>query len=380
MQPGSPSAMAQEAEQAYQLEGNPDDGDDIPTHSDSGCSSAQQSGMLQSMFHLRGYEVISELGAGSNSRVYEVSARLGSSDQRRTHAAKVCDSREVPTRRLQDEYIIIQRLAGAAHCIQGVEAHWESPYSYIILEKCDRSVVAAIASRSWVSELVLAYFVEQCFKALSCLHEKGIVYGDVKPDEFMVVGKQETVKLIDFENAVVVADKAPAARPRFTPFMSPEEINDDAGGMAADVWSLGVILHALLLGRYPYEPSLDAIQEESAQALPDAASASSAAEPMAAAIASGLPEPPFRFHERVAERLPSGAHISNHAEELLRLLLRRDPAQRWTASQCLGHLWLGKARGLSITEVDQITGLERLTTNFILALQSVRATNAFCRS
>merc|ERR1712232_190222 len=88
--------------------------------------------------------------------------------------------------------------------------------------------------------------------ALEWLHEKRIVYRDVKLENVML-DQQGYVKLVDFGTAKKLDEGVTRT---FTIigtllYMAPEVMQGRGYGYGADVWSLGVMLFALVCGRFP---------------------------------------------------------------------------------------------------------------------------------
>lgn len=86
-------------------------------------------------------------------------------------------------------------------------------------------------------------------EALAYVHSLGIVHRDLKPKNIMVTRNGERVKIIDFgladsdRNAVL---KQPAGT---LSYMSPEQAQGSVPDMRNDIYSLGLILEELQLGR-----------------------------------------------------------------------------------------------------------------------------------
>lgn len=89
----------------------------------------------------------------------------------------------------------------------------------------------------------------QAARGLDCLHEKGIIHGDVKPGNLML-SRQKVVKLGDFGLARRVTDDAGSLVKGTTKYMAPELVSEEFGdvGPASDLYSLGFSALEMMVG------------------------------------------------------------------------------------------------------------------------------------
>jgi diguanylate cyclase (GGDEF)-like protein len=84
-------------------------------------------------------------------------------------------------------------------------------------------------------------------------HQRGVVHGDIKPSNIMVLG-DNLVKIADFGIARMATHEAKQDEAIFgTPsFMSPEQIQGKSIDARSDIFSLGVVLYDMLSARLPF--------------------------------------------------------------------------------------------------------------------------------
>lgn len=107
-----------------------------------------------------------------------------------------------------------------------------------------------IRAMNFISEADAKFFVGCLLCALENLHEKKIVYRDLKPEN-VVVDDEGYLKIIDFGTAKVLNGRTYTILG--TPqYMAPEVILTTGYGLSADYWSLGIMLFEFLFGYVPF--------------------------------------------------------------------------------------------------------------------------------
>jgi len=132
-----------------------------------------------------------------------------------------------------------------------------------------RSLTSFAAKRKYELREKLRLFVEVC-DAVHHGHQKGIIHRDLKPENILVDARGQ-VKIIDFgvakctdsDLAMTTLQTDYGQLVGTIQYMSPEQCEADPQDIdiRSDVYSLGVVLYALLCGRLPYEISQKAIHD-----------------------------------------------------------------------------------------------------------------------
>lgn len=163
-----------------------------------------------------------------------------------------------------------------------------------------------------IGETFARKLFRQMVSTVKACHEKGIVLRDLKLRKFVFSDPQKTqIKIETLEDAIVLqnpSDDMLHDKRGCPVYVSPEIIKSHMpySGRAADMWSLGVVLYTMLLGRYPFNDNDHA----------------------------GL----FLKISRGEFSIPDS--VSNKAKCLIRSLLKQEPRERIRAEDVMLHPWL----------------------------------------
>ena len=184
----------------------------------------------------------------------------------------------------------------------------------------DLFALVAASSRG-LPEADARWYFQQIVCALDYCHRAGVANRDVKLENALLAEPERPlVKLCDFGYSKhEVAQSAPGSRVGTPAYLAPEVVMATGGqtydGKAADVWSCGVMLYAMLCACYPFGRPEDA----------------------------GLPAD-ARLRAMLRRILAADAAlgdlaVSEPCADLLRGMLVADPARRLTLAQVQAHPW-----------------------------------------
>ena len=207
-----------------------------------------------------GYEVLSKAGVGGTAHVFQVRDRKSGS----VLALKVltpASTREESTRKaFVKEARLLERLDHPG-LVGGFGVARSGNTYFSRMEYIDGSTLLEILDRGKpLEEQAALRIVLEVAEVLRYLHEEGVVHRDVKPGNIML-SNSGVVKLIDLGFAAGEEEAPPGAEDSAVgtvAYLSPEQARGGAGAdLRSDVYSLGITLFQLVVGRLPFDSSDD---------------------------------------------------------------------------------------------------------------------------
>ncbi len=134
------------------------------------------------------------------------------------------------------------------HLVRGLEGVAEGEEAFLALEYMPSTLEERLKEPLPWEEGVRALLATG--KALSFLHQRGLVHRDVKPRNVFFDG--QTYRLGDLGTAIPL--EAPGGeRVGSPPYMAPELFLGEKATPASDAYSFGVLAYELLVGRRPFQ-------------------------------------------------------------------------------------------------------------------------------
>jgi polo-like kinase 1 len=194
-------------------------------------------------------------GKGSFAKVYKLTCTESNS----IHAGKVISKSILTQNRTRQKImseIKIHKSLRHNNIVQFENFFEDNNYLYILLELCNNQTLAdLLRRRKRITELEAQCYLFQVISGMKYLHSHRIIHRDIKLGNIFISDNME-IKIGDFGLAAKLEYEGERKRTICgTPnYMAPEIINSKFGhSYECDVWSFGVLMYALIIGKPPYE-------------------------------------------------------------------------------------------------------------------------------
>lgn len=208
------------------------------------------------------------------------------------------------------EVEIMQHLSGHPGVVTLKAVYEDAKSFHLVMELCSGG---RLLDQMWkdglFSEQKAANLIKELMLVLKYCHDMGVIHRDVKPENILL-SANGSMKLADFGLAARIANGQSLYGVVGSPaYVAPEVL---AGGYSekVDIWSAGVVLHAVLVGYLPFGgDSVNTVFEAVKNVTVD--------------FQGELWEP-----------------ISRPARDLIAHMLTRNVSERYTAQEVLRHPWI----------------------------------------
>lgn len=254
------------------------------------------------------FDIVGFLGKGSYSKVYLARYKHSQEGRENKFAMKVLKKTKSTPESVLTEMEVLKLahqhpFLTAGHCCFQSKDKLYFVMEYVV----GRDLVDRLVKEGKFDEDKARFYLAEIVLALNFLHNKGIVYGDLKLDH-VILDRNGHCKLIDFGMCRQLTHSGMSLRTVCgTPdYLSPEVIRGQDYTFSVDWWASGVLLYELLLGYSPFEIQDDDMNE---------------------------------LYRKIVEdevELPRDSSISQEASSMLTGLLTKDPRDRLGCNISMG--------------------------------------------
>ncbi|KAL4446799.1 hypothetical protein ABPG77_008043 [Micractinium sp. CCAP 211/92] len=291
------------------------------------------------------YVMGSVLGAGSFGVVRECTDRRSGRRFAVKSINKVPKNARATPRyllKIQTEVDAMQQLGGSLDAVFLQDVFEDDMAVHLVMELCEGGSVLDGLKDGEYSERQVAHIMRAVVRFIAQCHAKGLIYRDIKPDNFLLVNKasprnpllkfgealglgspssqdiDSPVKATDFGLSIRHRPEDPPLKSRSgTPaYMAPEVIQQSYDERC-DMWSAGIMMYQLLTGKFPFWDNVrDCTLQQVWKSI---------------------------LTDKINWSAPALREVSAPAKDLLKQMLERNPAKRVRAADALRHPWLTDA-------------------------------------
>ena len=259
------------------------------------------------------YIIYSDLGIGSYAQV-----KLGIHKQtKKKYAIKIYDKKliddEEKKNSIKNEIFILKQLSNE-NIMKLYDVINTNKYLYLFLEYINGISLLEYIQKSEnkrIEEKICKKIFYQIVKAISYCQNKNICHRDIKLENILIIN-ENNIKLIDFGFAIK------CNRNEFQEFfcgtlyyMPPEIVNKQKYiPFYSDIWSLGVLLYAMLCGNFPFKSKKE--------------------------------EELFELINKAKLIFPTNIDLSDKVKNLLKKIIVIKPSKRLSLEEILNDPWFSK--------------------------------------
>lgn len=197
------------------------------------------------------YEVLKEIGDGSYGKVFQVN-HIHSKTKRAMKSIPL--SQTIDLDQLMIEVNVLKEL-DHPNIVRIFEVINDSKFLNIVMEQCTGGeLYERIKKSSHFSESLASQYMFDIVSAIKYCHEAKLVHRDLKPENVLFESskKDARLKIIDFGTSKYFKPNEKMQKFIGTSYYVAPEVIDKNYDEKCDVWSLGIMLYAMLCGFPPF--------------------------------------------------------------------------------------------------------------------------------
>mmetsp|Transcript_36346 Transcript_36346/g.79299 ORF Transcript_36346/g.79299 Transcript_36346/m.79299 type:complete len:503 (-) Transcript_36346:101-1609(-) len=238
--------------------------------------------------------------------------------------------------------IAIMKMMDHPNIIKLYETFEDHRNIYLVMEiSSGGELFDRIIESGHFTEVQAAILMQQIIRAIYYMHENHVCHRDLKPENFLFMSadpiEKNLLKIIDFGLSCQFEPNQVLTTKAGTPYYVAPQVLAGKYDQLSDIWSCGVIMYVMLCGYPPFFGETDA------------------------EVLSKVRLGNFSFNAA------DWKNVSEDAKNLIRMLLKMNPRDRYTAEQALSHVWI-------TNKAPKATNVS-LQSNFVDNLRGFRSQN-----
>lgn len=143
------------------------------------------------------------------------------------------------------------KLRGVKNVPRLLAVNLNAGLNFIILSKEPGiDLIEYIDSKGKLSEQTGREIAKQLLRIIADIHKKGVIHGDIKPENVLYHRRSGRITLIDFEGK------------QTDDYRSPEQIRREPLTTKTDIWSAGILFYTILRGSIPFSSSREILNKK----------------------------------------------------------------------------------------------------------------------
>ncbi|KAM3139422.1 hypothetical protein pb186bvf_008447 [Paramecium bursaria] len=197
------------------------------------------------------------IGTGQLSQVIQVHAKK----DHKIYAIKKFDKKFIKKTNslfyIKNEIDILTYLGESTHITKMITYFEDQASIYIQLEYAnDGNLRQKLMKERKMEDQQALFYIKQIIDSLEYLHSKNLIYRDLRPENILIKKNEKKVlqvKLCDFGLSTISGQKLVGG---VVDYSAPEIYLQMPYTQSVDIWSLGVVIHELLTGKLPFDPTI----------------------------------------------------------------------------------------------------------------------------
>jgi len=265
------------------------------------------------------YKLGGELGKGGFGVVYAAVRRADKLQVAVKEVYKAKIIKKTADGKVPLEVALMQQVADVPGVIKILDWFESTESFFIVMEKfVGQDLFDYISERGPLKEPAARDLFAQVLETVLLCHNRGVLHRDIKDENILIEPRSKQIRLIDFGSGTYLIDGLYNDFEGTRVYAPPEWLlTRRYSASSLTVWSLGILLHDLVVGDIPFEED-----------------------------------------DQILEGLPDWSNttaLSPALKDLIRACLDTDPRSRLSLEQVASHPWLAKGKKSSSSKAPKVS-------------------------